>query len=100
MGGLVLGRKTNEKIYIGDDIVITVVETRYDKVRLHIEAPKGVRVDREEVRLRIKRQQVAEAATDVRGLAGADAEMDFYQSPQDDQPLQQKMEDERENHRD
>jgi carbon storage regulator len=55
---LVLTRKRDEKIMIGDDIVITVVEIRGDKVRLGIEAPRDIRVDREEVREDIKRHGV------------------------------------------
>ena len=46
---LVLSRKDGESIMIGDEIVITVVSIRGDKVRLGIEAPKGVPVHREEV---------------------------------------------------
>ena len=46
---LVLSRKRDEKIVIGDRIVITVVEVRGDKVRLGIEAPTDVPVHRQEV---------------------------------------------------
>jgi carbon storage regulator len=46
---LVLSRKTNESIIISDNIKITVVEVRGDKVRLGIQAPKEVPVHREEV---------------------------------------------------
>lgn len=46
---LVLSRKKNESIVIANDIVITVVEVRGDKVRLGIVAPKDVPVHREEV---------------------------------------------------
>lgn len=46
---LVLSRKKNESIVINNDIVITVVEIRGDKVRLGIAAPKDVPVHREEV---------------------------------------------------
>lgn len=46
---LVLSRKKNEAIVINDDIVITVVEIRGDKVRLGIVAPKDVPVHREEI---------------------------------------------------
>ncbi len=46
---LVLSRKKNESIVINDNIVITVVEVRGDKVRLGIVAPKDVTVHREEV---------------------------------------------------
>ena len=51
---LVLSRKTNESIVIGENIVVTVVEVRRDKVRLGIEAPKEVPVHRQEVQERIK----------------------------------------------
>ena len=46
---LVLSRKKNESIVVGDDITIVVVEIRGDKVRLGIEAPKEVPVHRSEV---------------------------------------------------
>ena len=48
---LVLSREVNERLMIGDDIVITVVKIDCrGRVRLGIEAPAGVTVDREEVR--------------------------------------------------
>ena len=46
---LVLTRKRNDSIVIGNDVTITVVEIRGDKVRLGIEAPKEVPVHRTEV---------------------------------------------------
>ena len=46
---LVLSRKRDQQIIIGDGIVITVVEIRGDKVRLGIEAPNEVSVHRKEV---------------------------------------------------
>ena len=46
---LVLSRKKNESIVINNDITITVVEIRGDKVRLGIVAPKDVSVHRHEV---------------------------------------------------
>ncbi len=46
---LVLSRKKNESIVVNNDIVITVVEIRGDKVRLGIVAPKDVPVHRQEV---------------------------------------------------
>lgn len=46
---LVLTRKLNEKITIGDDIVITVIDIKNDAVRIGIEAPRDVKVHRAEV---------------------------------------------------
>ena len=46
---LVLSRKKNESIVINNDVVITIVEIRGDKVRLGIVAPKDVPVHRQEV---------------------------------------------------
>lgn len=46
---LVLSRKKGEKIVINNDIIVTVVEVKGDKVRLGIEAPKTVPIDRKEV---------------------------------------------------
>ncbi len=52
---LVLSRKTDEKIIIGDSITIMVIEVRGDKVRLGIDAPKEISVHREEVYNAIKK---------------------------------------------
>lgn len=46
---LVLSRKRDEKVMIGDDVVITIVDIRGDKVRLGIEAPRETPVHREEI---------------------------------------------------
>lgn len=55
MGHLVLSRKRDEKVCIGDDIRLTVVAIRGDKVRIGIEAPEGVPVHRLEVYEAIQR---------------------------------------------
>ena len=46
---LVLTRKTGQRVCVGNDIVFTVLETRKNKVRIGIDAPQHVAVDREEV---------------------------------------------------
>jgi carbon storage regulator len=46
---LVLTRRAGESVMIGDDVVITVLETRGDVIRLGIQAPRDVQVHREEV---------------------------------------------------
>jgi len=54
---LVLSRHRDESIIIGDDIVVTVVDIRGDKVRLGIEAPTKVPVHRQEVYEAIQREK-------------------------------------------
>jgi len=53
---LVLSRHRDESIMIGDDIVITIVDIRGDKVRLGINAPQDVPVHRQEVYEAIQRE--------------------------------------------
>ena len=58
---LVLTRKINERIHIGDDIVITVVAVRDSKtVQLGIDAPKYIQIEREEVRERTVKDYLEE----------------------------------------
>ena len=52
---LVLSRQRDESIIIGDNVVITIVDIRGDKVRLGIEAPEEIPVHRQEVYDAIKR---------------------------------------------
>lgn len=66
---LVLSRKRDEQIVINNDIVVTVVDIRGDKVRLGIEAAKNIPVHRREVFEAIKRREAAEAA-EASGASG------------------------------
>jgi carbon storage regulator len=52
---LVLSRQRDETIVIGDDIEVTIIDIRGDKVRLGINAPREVPIDRKEVREAKKR---------------------------------------------
>lgn len=68
---LVLSRTRDESIIIGDNVVVTVVDVRGDKVKLGIEAPQDVSVHRREVYEAIRRenQQAAKLRPeDARGL--------------------------------
>jgi len=56
---LVLSRQKDESIMIGDDVKITIVDVRGDKVRLGIEAPRKVSVHRIEVYEAIQREKEA-----------------------------------------
>ena len=46
---LVLTRKPGERILIGDNIVVTILDSRGDGVRIGIDAPRGITIQREEV---------------------------------------------------
>ena len=54
---LVLSRQKDESIIIGDDVVVTIVDVRGDKVRLGITAPKNISVHRREVYEAIQREK-------------------------------------------
>lgn len=68
---LILTRKKEEKIMIGDNIEITVLDVEGDKVQLGIEAPREIEVHREEIYRRIEkenRQAVEVRLSDLQGL--------------------------------
>ena len=69
---LVLTRRRDETIMIGDDIEIMVVDIRGDKVRLGITAPKSVAVHRKEVYEAIKRENQAAAGMQPEDVPGKD----------------------------
>ena len=66
---LVLSRKRDERIMIGDEISLLVVDIRGDKVRLGIEAPSDVPVHRKEVYEAIQREQALEVEMEVEAVA-------------------------------
>ncbi len=61
-----LSRQKDQTIVIGDDIEVTVVDIRGDKVRLGVSAPKSISVHRKEVYLEIRREAL-EAKEVARG---------------------------------
>ncbi|CAN5460894.1 carbon storage regulator CsrA [soil metagenome] len=67
---LVLSRQRDETIMIGDDIEITVVDIRGDKVRLGINAPRDIMVHRKEVYEAIRRENKAAAQVKPEDLSG------------------------------
>jgi carbon storage regulator len=58
---LVLSRKEGERIVVGSDILITVIESRGNRVRLGISAPKGIPINRQEVSARLAREEAADS---------------------------------------
>ncbi len=61
---LVLSRQRDESIMIGDNIVVTIVDIRGDKVRLGINAPTEIPVHRQEVYEAIQRENLRAARVD------------------------------------
>ena len=61
---LVLTRKSNQSIMIGDEIEISVLSVMGDKVRIGIQAPRSVPVYRREVYVAIQREREDELATE------------------------------------
>lgn len=46
---LVITRKKGERVLIGDDVVVTILDIRRDGIRVGVEAPRGIRIQRAEV---------------------------------------------------
>mgnify|MGYP002870232847 FL=1 len=61
---LILTRKTNEKIKIGNEITISIIEIHGDQVKIGVDAPKEVKVFREEVYQAIQDENRLAANTD------------------------------------
>lgn len=70
---LVLSRQRDETIIIGDNIELTVVDIRGDKVRLGIKAPTSISVHRKEVHdaIRLENERAAGIAASFRGMPPA-----------------------------
>lgn len=62
---LILSRKIDEKIKIGEDITITIIDVHGDQVKIGVEAPKNVKVFRQEVFDAIQLENKAAAVSKV-----------------------------------
>ena len=77
---LILTRRVGESIVVGDDIVLTVFEVRGDAVRIGIDAPRSVRVNRKEIYEELQRSNAQavsssdDAVDALRGALGAPAD--------------------------
>ncbi len=61
---LVLTRRTDEKIVIGDNVTVTILGVKGNQVRIGIEAPREVQVHREEIYQRILKEREDVSASD------------------------------------
>ena len=69
---LILARRVNESIVIGDEIRVSVVDIRGDQVKLGIDAPRSVKVYRQEVFDAIQAENRAAAASRATDLPSLD----------------------------
>ena len=93
---LVLSRKVGEQLLIGDDVVVTVLEVRGDGIKIGIDAPRDVKVQRREVFLSVSETNVEaaraagpEAEDALKAILGGTAQAPSAQdaqSPDSDQP--------------
>jgi carbon storage regulator len=77
---LVLSRQKDESIVIGDDVEVTIVDVRGDKVRLGITAPKSIPVHRREIYEAIQREKEAQRQSEQ--ASGQRPVEESQQSPQ------------------
>ena len=70
---LVLTRKSNQSIMIGDEIEVSVLAIMGEKVRIGIQAPRDIPVFRKEVYLEIQQEQVAGGGKEARAREEVDA---------------------------
>ncbi len=57
---LILSRRINEKLVIGDDVTVTLIGVKGNQVRIGIDAPREIQVHREEVYKRILKERAAD----------------------------------------
>jgi carbon storage regulator len=67
---LVLSRKRDESIIIGDDVVITIVDIKGEQVKIGVAAPKTVSIHRKEIYEAIQQENRAAANTKIQNLSG------------------------------
>jgi carbon storage regulator len=81
---LVLSRQRDESIMIGDEVEITIVDVRGDKVRLGITAPKHIPVHRREIYDAIQREKAQKADSELQAGTGSEP------APKAEEPVRKK----------
>ena len=80
---LVLSRRRDESIIIGDDVIITVVDIKGEQVKIGVTAPKSVSIHRKEVYEAIQQENLAAARTKMQNLAGLVKVLQKKDSPEE-----------------
>ena len=91
MGGawmLVLSRKKDESIIIGDDVVITVVDIKGEQVKIGVTAPKSVSIHRKEVYEAIQKENKAAAQANLTNLTGLIKVLQTQQTTGEESPAE------------
>jgi carbon storage regulator len=66
---LILSRRESERVYLGDDIVLTIVRVNGDKVRIGVEAPSNVKILRTELEIAANKSEVVDGTPESRRKA-------------------------------
>lgn len=66
---LILSRKTDQQIKIGEDITLTIIEIKGDQVKIGVEAPKDIKVFRQEVFSAIKNENTKSAVVNAHDIS-------------------------------
>lgn len=77
---LVITRKPGERITVGDNVVVTVVEVKGSLVKLGIEAPRSISIHRQEIYDRIREQNMESSEIDASDLGMAVSALNKTQS--------------------
>jgi carbon storage regulator len=80
---LVLTRKKGERVMIGDDIVVTIIDIRGDGIRIGFDAPRGVTIQRAEVLSAVSAANTEAASI---GVAEGDRLVDLLSKPAAEPP--------------
>jgi len=78
---LVLSRKVGESIVIGEGITVTIVDVKGDTVRVGVDAPREVKVQRSEVLEQIARETAAAAEAAAAGASGEESVLSLLRRP-------------------